>query len=128
MITIDVIKNNHAYKSLNISNILDKLSPSDIPYYINIEEYTESYIIKLIYIFDKEEKTIIPIGNTRISIGKISGKVYQYDCNEISDSSDIVNPLKFKDKVKELETYKNDLRFKTNISSFLNLLNEVVSI
>ena len=127
MITIDVIKNNHAYKSLNISNILDKLSPSDIPYYINIEEYTESYIIKLIYIFDKEEKTIIPIGNTRISIGKISGKVYQYDCNEISDSSDIVNPLKFKDKVKELETYKNDLRFKTNISSFLNLLNEVVS-
>lgn len=127
MITIDVIKNNHAYKSLNISNILDKLSPSDIPYYINIEEYTESYIIKLIYIFDKEEKTIIPIGNTRISIGKISGKVYQYDCNEISDSSDIVNPLKFKDKVKKLETYKNDLRFKTNISSFLNLLNEVVS-
>lgn len=127
MITIDVIKNNHAYKSLNISNILDKLSPSDIPYYINIEEYTESYIIKLIYMFDKEEKTIIPIGNTRISIGKISGKVYQYDCNEISDSSDIVNPLKFKDKVKELETYKNDLRFKTNISSFLNLLNEVVS-
>ena len=127
MITIDVIKNNHAYKSLNISNILDKLSPSDIPYYITIEEYTESYIIKLIYIFDKEEKIIIPIGNTRISIGKISGKVYQYDCNEISDSSDIVNPLKFKDKVKELETYKNDLRFKTNISSFLKLLNEVVS-
>ena len=35
-------------------------------------------------------------------------------------------PLKFKDKVKEFDAYKNDVRFKTNVNAFLNLLNEVI--
>ena len=122
MNTIDIIKNNQPFTSIDSSPILDKISASDIPYYISLEEDVNSCVIRCIYIYDKEEKNTISLGDSHMSIGKISGKIYKY----IIVPSNIISPLKFKDKVKEFDAYKNDTRFKTNINAFLNLLNEVI--
>ena len=100
-----------------MDEILSLLSPSDIPYYIDIEEKDSFYVIKLIYIFDKEEKKIISLGNAQISIGNISGKIYQYKFKTIQNPLEIVSPSKFKDKIKDLKNYKIDSRFKNNIIS-----------
>lgn len=122
MNAIKIIKKNQPFISVDGSQILDKLSASDIPYYINLEEDSNSCVIQCVYIYDKEEKTTISIRNTHLIIGNISGKIYQY----ATETSNIISPLKFKDKVKEFDAYKNDARFKTNINAFLNLLNEVI--
>ena len=123
MNTIKIIKKNQPFISVDGSQILDKLSASDIPYYIILEEDFNFCVIKCIYIHDKENKTTISLGNTRMSVGNISGKVYEY----ITESSNMINPLKLKDKIKEdFNAYKNDSRFRTNVNAFLNLLNEVI--
>lgn len=122
MNTINIIKNNQPFISIDCSQILDKLSASDIPYYISLKEDVNSCVIRCVYIYDKEEKTTISLGNSQMSIGNISGKIYNY----ITEPSNIISPLKFKDKVKEFDAYKNDVRFKTNVNAFLNLLNEVI--
>ena len=122
MNTIDIIKNNQPFTSIDSSPILDKISASDIPYYISLEEDVNSCVIRCIYIYNKEEKNTISLGNAHLCIGNISGKIYQY----VTDLSNVISPLKFKDKVKEFDAYKNDLRFKTNVNAFLNLLNEVI--
>ena len=122
MNTIDIIKNNQPFISIDSSPILDKLSASDIPYYISLEEDANSCNIRCIYIYDKEDKITISLGNARLSIGNISGKIYQY----VTELSNVISPLKFNDKVKEFDAYKNDVRFKTNVNAFLNLLNEVI--
>ena len=125
MSTINIMKDNQVSGSLNISEILGKLSPIDIPYYVTIETNENSYILKLTYISDKEDKLIFSIGKTKISVGKISGKIYQYECKELIEGG-MVPPSKFKDKIKELVSYKNDNRFKININSFVNLLNKIL--
>lgn len=127
MATINIIKNSKPFRAINIDEILSLLSPSDIPYYIDIEETESIYVVKLFYIFDKEEKIIISLGNAQMSIGNISGKIYQYKSRTIQNSLEIVNPLKFKDKIKDIMNYKNDSRFKNNIISFIKLLDKVIS-
>ena len=123
MNTINIIKNNLPHASIDVSKILDGLLASDKPYYVNLKEDLNTCIITCIYIHDKENKTTIALGNTQISIGNISGKVYEY----ITETSNMIDPLKFKDKIKEeFNTYKNDLRFKTNVNAFLNLLSLVI--
>lgn len=122
MNTIKIIKKNQPFISVDGSQILDKLSASDIPYYIILEEDSNSYIIRCVYIYGKEEKRTISIGDAHLSIGNISGKIYQYT----TEPSNIISPLKFKDKVKEFNGYKNDARFKTNVNAFLILLNEII--
>ena len=119
---INIIKNNQPFISVDSSQTLDKLSASDIPYYLVLEENANSCIIRCVYIYDKEEKTTISLGNAHLCIGNISGKIYQY----VTDLSKVISPLKFKDKVKEFDAYKNDVRFKTNVNAFLNILNEVI--
>lgn len=123
MNTITVIKNNKTFTCVEASIILDKLSPSDKPYYIIIEEDSIFYTLRCSYIYDKEEKTTISIGNTHLIFGNISGKIYRYT----TEQHNVISPSKFKEKVKELDSYKNDSRFKTNVSSLINLLNEVIT-